>query len=185
MKINSSIIIIGEICSGKSTLARRLAEDFQMPKASFGGYLLQYCKEKGIPEDKRGDLQNLGQQMIEEDATSFLHKVINFTTTDLSTILFEGVRHDVILKEISAMSVRTATIYVEASYAQRLGRYLAREKGIDTGKTETDFLTASRHPVEREVPLLKAKCSFVIESSDSVDNDYEQLKEFISKWRGK
>lgn len=182
MKIDSSIVIIGEICSGKSTLARRLAEDFQLPKASFGGYLLLYCKDKGIPEDKRGDLQNLGQQMIEENATSFLCSVINFTTTDLSTILFEGVRHSVILKEISTMSVRTATIYVEANYAQRLSRYLTREKEIDTGKSEADFLTASRHPVEREVPLLKEKCSFVIESSDSVDYDYEQLKQFISKW---
>ncbi|MBN8674287.1 MAG: AAA family ATPase [Chitinophagales bacterium] len=185
MKINSSIVIIGEICSGKSTLARRLAEDVQLPKASFGGYLLQYCKDNGIPEHERGDLQNMGQQMIEDDAPSFLHKVINFSTTELSIVLFEGVRHEIILREISGMSGRTATIYVEASYSQRLSRYLARQKEIDTGKTEADFLTASRHPVEREVPLLKEKCSFVIESSDSADNDYEQLKQFISKWLSK
>ncbi len=88
MKIGASIVIIGEICSGKSTLTRRLAEDIQLPKASFGGYLLQYCKEKGIPEHERGDLQNMGQQMIEDDAPSFLRKVINFSTTELSIVLF-------------------------------------------------------------------------------------------------
>ena len=182
MKIPKSILIIGEISSGKSTLARRLSNEFGMPKASFGGYLLHYCEQNNMPEDSRGDLQNLGQQMIEADPVDFLNKVIAFTTDNPVIILFEGVRHEVILKEISSCSEKIASIYIDATFGQRLSRYLSREKKIDFNKTEEDFLIASRHSVEREVLALKEKCSLVIKSSDSQDEDYQQLKLFIELW---
>jgi len=182
MNIQKSILIIGEISSGKSTLARRLAEEFKVPKASFGGYLLHYCEQNDIPEDKRGDLQNLGQKMIEEDPVAFLKRVIGFTSKDPKQLIFEGVRHEIIMKEISACSDRVASIYVDATYEQRLNRYLSREKQIDTNKTEKDFLIASKHLVERGVPALKEKCSFKIKSTESADEDYEQLKSYIKKW---
>jgi uridine kinase len=182
MKIPKSILIIGEISSGKSTLARRLSEEFGMPKASFGSYLLYYCEQNNIPEDSRGDLQNLGQQMIEADPVGFLKNVIAFTTDKPVVILFEGVRHEVILREISSCSEKIASIYIDATFNQRLSRYLSREKKIDTNKTEKDFLIASRHTVEREVPALKEKCSLVIKSSDSQEEDYQQLKLFIESW---
>ncbi|MEP7377616.1 MAG: AAA family ATPase [Chitinophagaceae bacterium] len=185
MKIFNSILIIGEISSGKSTLARKLSEELGIPKASFGGYLLHYCEQNNIPEDSRRDLQNLGQQMIETDPIGFLKNVIEFTTNKPVVILFEGVRHEVILKEISSCSDRLASVYIDATYDQRLSRYLSREKKIDTNKTESDFLIASKHQVEREVPALKDKCSLVIKSTDSQDEDYQQLKSFIQSWSGK
>lgn len=110
MKINKSIIIIGEISSGKSTLARRLSEELQIPKASFGSYLIYYCEQNNIPEDKRGDLQNLGEQMIDKNAVQFLRNVVEFTTDDSEQLIFEGVRHGVILKEISSCSVRLVSV---------------------------------------------------------------------------
>lgn len=182
MKIPKSILIIGEISSGKSTLARRLSEEFGIPKASFGGYLLHYCEQNRIPESQRGDLQNLGQKMIDNDAVGFLKNVIAFTSGEQSQLIFEGVRHEVILKEISAKSIRLASIYVDATYDQRLARYLSREKKIDANKSEVDFLKASAHPVEREVPGLKSKCSFIIQSSDSEETDFQKLKSFIEAW---
>jgi cytidylate kinase len=182
MKIPKSILIIGEISSGKSTLARKLSEEFGMPKASFGAYLLHYCELNKIPEDSRGDLQNLGQQMIENNPVDFLKRVIEFTTAAPQVILFEGVRHEIILKEISTCSDKIASVYIDATYDQRLSRFLSREKKIDTNKTEYDFLIASRHPVEREVPALKEKCSLIIKSSDSQEDDYQQLKLFIASW---
>jgi len=185
MKIPKSILIIGEISSGKSTLARRLSEEFGIPKASFGGYLLHYCEQNKIPEDSRGDLQNLGQQMIEADPVDFLKKVIAFTVDNPVVILFEGVRHEVILKEISSGSEKIASVYIDATYVQRLNRYLSREKKIDTNKTEEDFLITSKHSVEREVPALKEKCSLIIKSSDSQEEDYQELKLFIESWLGR
>ena len=182
MNIEKSIVIIGEISSGKSTLARRLSGELKIPKASFGGFLIHYCEQNNIPENQRGDLQDLGQEMIDKNAVGFLENVIAFSATEPSELIFEGVRHDVILKEISAVSKRLASIYVDATCDQRLARYLSREKKIDANKSEGDFLKASAHAVEREVPTLKSKCSFIIQSSDSEETDFQQLKSFIESW---
>lgn len=182
MTIEKSIVIIGEISSGKSTIAKRLCADLKIPKASFGSYLLHYCESNKIPDDKRANLQDLGQEMINANALSFLKEVINYSASNQPIILFEGVRHQIILKEISMMSNVIASIYIDATYDQRLQRYLTREKEIDINKTEADFIKASRHPVEREVPLLKSKCSYIVQSSEIEDEDYKKIFDFVSSF---
>jgi cytidylate kinase len=179
--IEKSIIIIGEISSGKSTLAKRICDAYKLPKASFGGYLLQYCKDHNLPENARKDLQNLGQEMIDNDARDFLKKVISFSTNNPNQLVFEGVRHKVIFDEISKISKETISLYVDATISQRLLRFVNREKEIDTNKTEEDFNRDSSHPVEKEIPYLKSLCSLIIQSADSPDEDFAKAKNYLDQ----
>ena len=179
MRFDKSIVLIGEISSGKSTLAKKLSNQLQIPRASFGGYLLNYCKENNIPENLRGDLQDLGQSMIEADPDAFLKEVIEFSLQNSANAIFEGVRHHVILDAIVKISNTCIVVFIDATYEQRLSRFLNREKEIDTGKTEIDFLKASSHPVELQVKELKERSTFVITSGDSIDEDFVLLMNFI------
>ncbi len=182
INLGKVIILIGEISSGKSTLAKCLSEELQIPKASFGAHLEDYCVKNNLPEDKRKDLQNLGQKMIEDNPVRFLQNVISFSGPIPPVMIFEGVRHYSILKEIERISDLCIVIFIDATYQQRLSRYLSREKRIDSIKTEADFQTASSHPVEKEVQSLKANSSIIIRSSDSSDSDFRTLKNHVENW---
>ncbi|HVU57739.1 MAG TPA: AAA family ATPase [Puia sp.] len=177
--IENSIILIGQISTGKSTLAKRLSDEFCIPKASFGAYLLHYCELMAIPDHRRKDLQNLGHEMILKNPISFLNNVIEYSVKGKQQVIFEGVRHHAILKGITDLSSKIISIYIDATYEQRLTRYLNRDKSIDNYKTENDFITAANHPVESEVTSLKEKCSIIIQSSNSADEDFNKLKAYI------
>jgi len=180
MMLDKSIVIIGEICSGKSTLAKKLSNKLQIPRASFGSYLSHYCNQNNIPESLRKNLQDLGQNMIDNDPKKFLLNVIEHSVRDSKSIIFEGVRHHIILDNISTISRDCSIIFIDASHELRLQRFLNREKGIDKNN-KIDFIEASSHPVEMQVKELKLRSDLVIQSSDSIETDFDILLNFINR----
>jgi cytidylate kinase len=180
MEIDKSILIIGQISSGKSTLANRLAKELALKKASFGGYLLNYCELSEIADRSRDNLQAIGQRLIDNDHNKFLHAVIDFSAKGSQQVIFEGVRHLSIFDGIRKMTKHISAVYLEATYSQRLSRYLSREKKIDLEKTEAEFAKANAHCVEQEIPKLKEYCNLVISSADDPEVDYAVMKAFLS-----
>lgn len=182
MQLHKAILIIGQISSGKSTLANRLFNELNMGKASFGGYLLHYCDQMGIADRSRENLQAVGQQLIDAGPASFLQAVIGFSAKGCKEVIFEGVRHLSILDEIQQISGDLISVYLDATFDQRLKRYLLRpDKAIDMDRSEAEFNKAISHPVEQEVPSLRSKCAFVITSSDDPEMDYAALKAILSQ----
>jgi cytidylate kinase len=169
-------LIIGQISCGKSTLANRLTKELGLKKASFGGYLIDYCERNGIADKSRESLQAIGQQYIDDDPYRFLQAVIDFSATGSREVVFEGVRHRAIFEAIRQLSKDFISVYLEATYKQRLDRYLTREKNIDIEKIEAEFAKINEHLVEQEVPQLKQYCNHVIDSADNPDADYFELK---------
>lgn len=167
MKFKVSIIIIGKICSGKSTLANDLSKWLGIPKCSFGRYLFNYAKDRNMQTD-RDALQALGESLIEKDHEAFLKDVIAFGGINNEKMIFEGVRHHSILTDIKASSDNSLSIFLDVKEDVRLQRFVNREKDIDEGhKAIGDFYRYSAHPVEHEVEELKAQCDFVITSNKS------------------
>jgi adenylate kinase family enzyme len=168
-----SIIIIGKICSGKSTLAADFSKWLKFPIASFGGYLSTYSKVNNLPINREA-LQNLGTDFINADHVKFLKSVIEFTDPAAKNLIFEGVRHKVILDEIRRTSGKSYSIFLDARKDIRLQRFIGREKEIDTQiNAELDFNERSMHPVEMELDDLKDQCNFVISTNES-------YREFLS-----
>jgi adenylate kinase family enzyme len=167
MKFDVSIIIIGKICSGKSTLANDLSQWLAVPKCSFGRYLADYASRNSVATD-RDALQTLGESMIEKDHAGFLDNVILFGGRSSGRIIFEGVRHRSIFEGIRERSQNSLSIFLDVAEDVRLKRFINREKQIDEGhKSEADFVRYNAHPVENEVDLLKSECDFCISSTKS------------------
>lgn len=176
-QIELSILILGKICSGKSTLAKDFAKWMDCPIASFGSYLVKYSEQNGLQANREA-LQDLGEQMIGTDYKGFLSNVI-LHSAGISTpnkLIFEGVRHKVIMDDIKARSKKFFSIYLDVSEDVRIERYIKREKSIDANaKATEDFYNRSKHKVERELDLLKYDCNYVIVSNEDYRDFFNAL----------
>lgn len=162
-----SIIIIGKICSGKSTLAKDFSNWLKMPIASFGKYLAEHSRTNGLKVEREA-LQDLGESFIKDDYSQFLDSVIDFTGKQNKKMIFEGVRHRVIFDKIKSISNNTLSIYLDCKEDVRYERFLKREKEIDSSaNAEVDFYRFSSHSVEKDVENLKDECDFIITSNKS------------------
>jgi cytidylate kinase len=167
-RLKKSIIIIGAISSGKSTVAKYISERYGIKIASFGGYLNDYSLRNNLPNDRKS-LQDLGDEFIKSQPEKFLLDVISFSGSDTESLIFEGVRHLVIFDLINAHSAQSLSIFIDAPYDVRKERYLLRNKDIDSSKSSKEFDLRNLHSVEMEVPSLRNNCDIAIESCDDVN----------------
>ena len=160
--MKKSIIIIGRICSGKSSLARSLSESLNIPKASFGGYLVELAPEFNL-KVSRDSLQNLGQSLINSNPEKFLADVIEFSGSS-EEMIFEGVRHKIIKEKIEQISRAAISFYIEVPTEVRLQRCV--ERG-DINISKVEFDQWDNHIVEQEIEGLKNKCTHILDGSQS------------------
>lgn len=163
IKIDYSIVFIGMTCSGKSTLANELTKVIPFRKASFGGYLFNYAQEKGI-DTKKDNLQVIGQNFIDTDYKSFLENVLLFSNAE-ENVIFEGVRHILIQKEIERLSDKTTAFFIDTPFDLRYKRFNSRESDKIT---EMQFLDLDNHPVEKEIEPLKDFCDVILDGRQDV-----------------
>jgi cytidylate kinase len=178
MRVNKSILLIGEISSGKTTLAKLIATHSNFGYVGFGAFL----KEKFPEYVDRTDLQNLGEELVNRDPRQFVTEVILAQGHGNQNLVFDGVRHHAILSVINAISGSCLTIFIDATYEQRLDRYLSRHRvGDDFNRVNFDQINS--HPVERGIRELKEFSDVVVPSSENVGNDFDlilpQIKKFI------
>jgi cytidylate kinase len=175
--ITTTIAIIGKICSGKSTIARRISANLDLPIISFGAYLTRYSKDNNLPTD-RVSLQNLGNHFIKEDSGKFLRNVILFQPIIPDSMIIEGVRHLSIQKELADISNKSIFIFVEAPIKTRYDRYCSRIKESDKIVSYEEFLVIDNHVVESEIDLLKSKCQ--ITSDTGLENNEDLFKQLAA-----
>lgn len=168
--MNKSILIIGRISSGKSTLAKGIQDLIpNFRTISFGSYLREYSELKNMKIDRQS-LQDLGQRFVVENPISFLIDVVRHNQTKNDEILiFEGVRHQPILNAIRNHYPVLLSIYLDIDVETRYDRYLSRNKIIDPSLTKEDFLKVDSHQVELEIESLKNSCDLVLEKENLAD----------------
>ncbi len=177
--MNRSILIIGGISSGKSTVAKAIQKSIPNCRViSFGGYLQDYSKKRKWKEDRKS-LQDLGQRFINENPVDFLENVVKYNQANDSEILiFEGVRHKPILNAISTNYPALLSIFLDVDVQTRYDRYVARSKSIDKLVSWEGFLKADSNKVEIEIESLKSDCSLILGGESLADN-VEKIKESI------
>lgn len=178
--IAATVGIIGRICSGKSTIAKKLSVHFDIPIISFGAYLAQYSKSNKLPTD-RDSLQNLGNRFIKEDSNKFLRSVIASQSTIPDSMIVEGIRHLSIQQELSTISKKSIFIFVEAPVETRYDRYHSRMKESDKTVSYEEFVAIDNHIVESEIDLLKVKCQITVDTSSSESNEnlFRKISAFL------
>jgi cytidylate kinase len=170
--INKSVVIIGKICSGKSTLAKFLAENYSLPIISFGGYIKSHCIQNNLSTDRK-NLQDIGESFINTDHKKFLKDAVLFSAGNKTNLVFEGVRHKAILNEIKETSSQTVFIFVKADHKSRYDRYVSRERDSDKLNTFEQFKESDAHSVEKEIDELEKHCDYVIDSALEEDKNRE------------
>lgn len=178
MILENSIIIVGPICSGKTTLAKMLSHTFSIPIASFGIYLRTLYNIQGDSSEDRKALQDKGEHLVKTDSIGFLRAVVSHSPKS-SQLIFDGVRHIQILEGIEKISIKCQSVYFEVPFGQRLKRYMKRENISDFKTGEIEFDKAIRHPVEADIPLLKKKCNHILVTSGSIESDFVCLKNYL------
>jgi len=170
---------MGKICSGKSTLAKFLAEKFSLPIISFGGYIKSYCVQNNLSTDRK-NLQDIGESFINADHKKFLKNAIAFSAGDKKNLAFEGVRHRAILNEIRETSETAVFIFVKADIETRYKRYVSRERDSDKLNTFEQFKESDSHSVEKEIDELEESCDIVIDSAEPEDENREYIVEKLN-----
>ncbi|MDD5363535.1 MAG: ATP-binding protein [Ignavibacteria bacterium] len=157
------ITISGKIGSGKSTIAKEISENFNIPIYSFGEYLKYYCLSKNLSTDRR-ILQNIGEKFIKHNPQKFLFDVINYFDSENSKDIFilDGLRHSILFETFNKLNLSVLSIYLDIDENTRYNRFLSRNKEGDTIKTKEKFNEIDNHFVEKDIESLKPLCSYVL-----------------------
>jgi dephospho-CoA kinase len=181
VKLKIAISAIGKISSGKSTFAKYLSQKYNIPVASFGGYVKHHCEQKGLPID-RDTLQNVGLSLVRANPEDFLSRVIDFYAGNSPFLIFDGVRNATILAAVKAISEKSMYIYVSTNLDVRFQRYLARGKSSDQAVTFDEFVKIDDHQIEREIESLQKDCDAVIDGNSSYEeNEPKMLNTLLSQ----
>lgn len=167
--------IIGRISSGKSTVAKRLAKHYNAEIISFGRYLVNYSKNKGLPVDRKS-LQELGDSFIKSDAKGFLSNVMqDQISSSTSAVIIEGIRHKNIFNAIKDQSNTAIFAFIDVPVEIRHQRYRSRLKESDEPVSMEKFIEIDTHPVEAEIDSLKMLCNIMLESDLTNDDLFQRF----------
>jgi adenylate kinase family enzyme len=163
------IAVSGSLRSGKTTLARALAETLGCPRASFGDYVRSKAQEAGLGHD-RATLQDLGEQLIEiEGWRAFCENTIALAGAGAHTVplVVDGVRHVTALDALRELfaPVRVVLAHVDAGDEQ------ARITRLEDDATyERPLEAIEAHSTERDAKqLLPDQADLHVSASDGVE----------------
>ena len=156
-----------------------LSNEYSIPMASFGQYLRARFKVEGDSMEDRRILQDAGENLIEENPIRFLEDVISHSAHESMNLIFDGVRHVQIFDAIQECSLVCQSIYFEVPFTKRLQRFMIREAMLDKGSAKIEFEKINSHPVEAEIPFLKSKCHYILDTRESIQEDFTKLKEIL------
>jgi adenylate kinase family enzyme len=172
------IAVAGRTRAGKTTLARKLAEQLGRPQSSFSGYVRAVASARGLPEE-RWVLQDLGAGLIEElGPRGFVEAALDHSNLFRERVpfLIEGVRHVTTwdaLREIAEPGA-AALFYLEVSDGER-DRRLAAE-----GISAAEGREWERHSTERDVlHVLAAKADLVLNADKPADYVANKAMEWL------
>ena len=161
--MKSAVVVCGPIASGKSTAISYLASEFDLKIVSFGAYVRSISERAGGPETREA-LQDLGNSLLTSwGASNLLQAALEHARIGRDdSVIFDGVRHPEILREIRYSYNATIAFYLHASQEERYFRYNTRqcsEISFD------EFLGIENHPVEVGIAKLEGFCECVIDAT--------------------
>jgi len=167
--------------SGKTTLADQLAARFHWRKASFGGYVRQVAKERGL-EPSRTVLQNLGAQLTAEQGwQSFCSNTLDRVSfRPGESLVLDGIRHVnavVTLRDLVKPS-RFFCIGVEVPAASTYDR-LRRRSGEDA--TPEHLAHSTEREVKDVLQLCDLRISGLRDENEVVSEVWSWAAEIVSR----
>ena len=143
------IVISGRMASGKTTLAKALADQFEGTAVSFGDHVRAIAASQGRGVD-RETLQEIGQAAVDADADRF---VVDFLAglepAAGALLILEGLRHvsvrDALCKYARETGAEVRFVHIETNEEQRAVRLRAR------GESQAATAAHDAHASEADV----------------------------------
>ena len=150
----------GSIASGKSVVAKAVADTMGVPYVSFGGAVRSEAEVRGL-EPSRTTLQDLGNELIAQGWDRLWARVIDQVNWDhRSSLVVDGIRHlgAIAIIRQSATPSRFYLIFVSTPPGHRRSRLLER------GWTCAEARMADQHPTEKELPAVRDRADLLIDN---------------------
>src|SRR5437667_11684940 len=88
-----AVAFSGKLGSGKTTVSSSLAEALKWPRTSFGDYVREILRSRGL-EQTRDNLQRFGTQLLNDDPRAFCRSVLlSCGWTPGDNLIIDGLRH--------------------------------------------------------------------------------------------
>ena len=159
----------GPIKSGKTTIARRVAEELSVPFASFGDYLRTVVAARGLDSSDRTILQRIGQELFESDLEKFCRAVLeNAGWSRGSFAVVDGIRHVHVLKELKRILESAPMKLVFVSISEDIQCRRLAESGSSHSVAEVESHTTEADVRERLFKLADIHCDGGVFLSSSV-----------------
>jgi len=174
--IDYSILIIGRINAGKSSLIKRISGHFEIPVTSFGRMIKDLVQ---IENPTRLQLQDFGhEKFITDGARKILGDAIDFSKNkNAKAIIFDGVRHKTVLEEINKISQKTLVVFLEVDDKTRYERY---RENSGCSITFEEFQKIDKHPIEQGIDEMKQFSDVIIHASNlTKETIYNRVKKMI------
>lgn len=172
------IYVAGKICSGKSTLAKRIAEHTGYPLISFGGILKNHLVKSDLPIT-RESLQRIGQELIDQlGYEGFVQWSIEHSPEIQwdGHLIVDGLRHGVIYNHLVDKFPRSFLVYCACDPKTQLARLMARDR-----INEEEARRILSHGTEHYVSELEPQANLVFRPEDSLEDFLARLDALIKQ----
>lgn len=138
----------GRIKSGKTSIAKQVADELNVPFASFGDYLRTFVAARGLDSSDRKILQDVGQELFESDLTRFCKDVLVAAGWEKGMcIVVDGIRHVLVLEELKELLQPVPMRLVFINITDQVQAQRLKESGsphsmevVQSHQTESDVL---------------------------------------------
>jgi len=177
--------LVGEIASGKSTIAQFLEEEFGSLTVSFSESLRKILDIFGLPQS-RENMVWLGVDLRERFGQHILaqavFKIINESWAKVICLPNIRLESDITLLKTWPGFV---LVSIKAEQKSRYQRLIKRGQNTDDAtKTWEKFLTDSQLPTEITIREVAKGAKFSIDNNTSLTDLFSQVREIIEKVRG-
>ena len=176
--------LVGEIASGKGTVARYLEEKHNARTYRFSTPLRDILKRLHL-EENRDNLQEVSRILREKFGQDLLAKII---TEDVKQdageiIVVDGIRREQDIKYLRELP-EFKLINIKVDIKTRYERVIERSENTDDKtKTFEEFLKEAQAEPELEIPKVAATADIVIDNSSDMENLIKQIDTVLVEFK--
>jgi adenylate kinase family enzyme len=168
--------------AGKTTVSTRVAERLSAPYVSFGKYLRRIATEMGR-EITRENLQDLGDQLIQENVRSFCEHVLNECPwTPDRPLIIDGVRHIEVLDALGEILAPADDLLIYIKIDRTTQETRLKQDDL---RHQKSLLELERHPTESQVrSRLPDRASLVLDGTRLPEELVQEVIDFFDSHDG-